>query len=70
MGNVTVKNCTDLTDFSAVIRAGMYLAGQTSTAEAGGYRFERKDTLTGTTVRIMLPEEKEPAGMTVPESST
>lgn len=62
MGTVTVKNQTDLTDFSALIRCGLYLAGQTDEAEAGGYRFNRKNTLTGTIVRI----EKEPAGTDIP----
>lgn len=37
---VTVKNFTDLTDFSALFRAGLYLAGKNEEAEEDGYRFK------------------------------
>lgn len=69
MGNITIRNVTDLTDFSAVIRAGLYLAGQVEEAKEGGYQFDTKSTFSGTVIKVSAVTEKEPTGMTVPESS-
>lgn len=38
-GKVTVRNYTVLTDYAALIRAGVFLAGRHEEAEQGGYRF-------------------------------
>lgn len=52
LGKITVKNLTTLTDFSALIRAGMFLAGRTDEAEEGGFRFEMTSSEVATVIRI------------------
>lgn len=47
---ITVKNFTTLTGFSALVRAGMYLAGQTERAEEGGFRYKVSEDRRGNTV--------------------
>ncbi len=39
-GKITVKNHTTLTDYSALIRAGMYMAGCQKEAEEDGFCFK------------------------------
>lgn len=38
MGKIIITNLTDLTDFSAIIRAGLYLAGEKDQATEGGFK--------------------------------
>ena len=39
-GKITVRNYTTLTDYAALLRAGMYLAGKKEEAEDNGFRFK------------------------------
>lgn len=39
-GKITVRNYTALTDYAALLRAGMYLAGKKEEAEDNGFRFK------------------------------
>lgn len=64
---ITVKNFTTLTDFSALMRASLYLAGKTEEATESGFCFKVQHTRRGGIV--VKVTEKEPAGMAVPESS-
>lgn len=41
-GKITVRNYTTLTDYAALLRAGMYLAGKKEEAEDNGFRFKVK----------------------------
>lgn len=66
-GKITVKNFTTLTDFSALCRASLYLAGRKDEATENGIMIKVSETRRGgTTVKIT---EKEPAGMTAPADS-
>lgn len=38
VGKIIITNLTDLTDFSAIIRAGLYLAGEKDQATEGGFK--------------------------------
>lgn len=39
-GKITVRNYTTLTDYAAVLHAGMYLAGYQTEAEGGEFRIK------------------------------
>ena len=39
-GKITVRNYTTLTDYAALLRAGMDLAGKKEEAEDNGFRFK------------------------------
>lgn len=52
MGNIKVKNMTTLTDFSALIRVGLYLAGEVDQATENGFSFQVNGSEVGTIVTI------------------
>lgn len=52
MGNIKVKNRTTLTDFSALIRVGLYLAGEVDQATENGFSFQVNWSEVGTIVTI------------------
>ena len=52
MGNIKVKNRTTLTDFSALIRVGLYLAGEVDQATENGFSFQVNGSEVGTIVTI------------------
>ena len=52
LGNVKVKNRTTLTDFSALIRVGLYLAGEVDQATENGFSFQVNGNEVGTIVTI------------------
>lgn len=52
MGNIKVKNRTNLTDFSALIRVGLYLAGEVDQATENGFSFQVNGSEVGTIVTI------------------
>ena len=52
MGTIKVRNLTTLTDFSALQRAALYLAGCKEAAEEGGFKFYVTNGAAGTAVRI------------------
>ncbi len=53
MGKITVRNFTTLSDFSALIRAGLYLAGRIEEAEENGFCYKvSKDRRNGVVVKI------------------
>lgn len=52
MGNIKVKNRTTLTDFSALIRVGLYLAGEVDQAMENGFSFQVNGNEVGTIVTI------------------
>lgn len=52
-GKITVRNYTTLTDYAALLRAGMYLAGNEKEAENNGFRFKvAKNERHGVVVKI------------------
>lgn len=58
MGKITVRNFTILTDYAALLRAGLYLGGEKEEAEAGGYRFRVSESERhGTVVKITEVEK-------------
>ena len=63
---ITVKNFTTLTDWSALIRAGLYLSGETALAEENGICYQKTITKRGG-VGVKITE-KEPSGTEIPES--
>ena len=52
LGNIKVKNRTTLTDFSALIRVGLYLAGEVNQATENGFNFQVNGNEVGTIVTI------------------
>lgn len=52
MGNIKVKNRTTLTDFSALIRVGLYLAGEVEQATENGFNFQVNGNEAGTIVTV------------------
>lgn len=52
LGNIKVKNRTTLTDFSALIRVGLYLAGEVDQATENGFSFQVNGNEVGTIVTI------------------
>ena len=52
MGNIKVRNRTTLTDFSALIRVGLYLAGEVEQATENGFDFRVGGNEVGTIVTI------------------
>lgn len=53
MGKIIITNLTDLTDFSAVIRAGLYLAGERNQATESGFKFHVGEDIRGNvTVKV------------------
>lgn len=52
LGNIKVKNRTTLTDFSALIRVGLYLAGEVDQATENGFSFQVNGSEVGTIVTI------------------
>lgn len=50
--NIKVKNRTTLTDFSALIRVGLYLAGEVDQATENGFSFQVNGNEVGTIVTI------------------
>lgn len=52
MGSIKVKNRTTLTDFSALIRVGLYLAGEVEQATENGFSFQVNGNEVGTIVTI------------------
>ncbi len=52
MENIKVKNRTTLTDFSALIRVGLYLAGEVDQATENGFSFQVNGSEVGTIVTI------------------
>lgn len=52
MGNIKVKNRTTLADFSALIRVGLYLAGEVDQATENGFSFQVNGNEVGTIVTI------------------
>lgn len=52
LGNIKVKNRTNLTDFSALIRVGLYLAGEVDQATENGFSFQVNGSEVGTIVTI------------------
>ena len=57
MGTIKVRNQTTLTDFSALQRAAIYLAGCKAEAENGGYEFKISKSELGTIIRITENEK-------------
>lgn len=51
-GAIKVKNRTTLTDFSALIRVGLYLAGNVKEATENGFEFKVKGNALGTVVTV------------------
>lgn len=49
-GKIIVRNFTTLTDFSALVRAGLYLAGQKEEAETNGVHCKVFENRRGETV--------------------
>ena len=52
LGSIKVKNRTTLTDFSALIRVGLYLAGEVEQATENGFSFQVNGNEVGTIVTI------------------
>lgn len=52
MGVIKVKNRTTLTDFSALIRAGLYLSGNVEEATEKGFQFQVNGNEAGTVITI------------------
>ena len=52
LGSIKVKNSTTLTDFSALIRVGLYLAGEVEQATENGFSFQVNGNEVGTIVTI------------------
>lgn len=52
LGSIIVKNRTTLTDFSALIRVGLYLAGEVEQATENGFSFQVNGNEVGTIVTI------------------
>lgn len=52
LGSIKVKNRTTLTDFSALIRVGLYLAGDVEQATENGFSFQVNGNEVGTIVTI------------------
>ncbi len=52
MGVIKVKNRTTLTDFSALIRVGLYLAGNVAEATENGFNFQVNGNEAGTIVTV------------------
>ena len=57
---IKVRNQTTLTDYSALMRAALYLGGCITDAQEGGFHFEVTRCEAGTVVKIT---EKEPEGL-------
>lgn len=53
LGSIKVKNRTTLTDFSALIRVGLYLAGEVEQATENGFSFQVNGNEVGTIVTII-----------------
>mgnify|MGYP004487666065 FL=1 len=58
LGNIKVKNRTTLTDFSALIRVGLYLAGEVNQATENGFSFQVNGNEVGTIVTITETKKK------------
>ena len=52
LGTIKVKNRTTLTDFSALIRVGLYLAGKTAEATENGFNFQVNRNVLGMVVTV------------------
>lgn len=63
---IKVKNRTTLTDFSALIRVGLYLAGNTAEATENGFQFQVNGNKAGITVIITEDKKSEPKGTAIP----
>lgn len=69
MGVIKVKNRTTLTDFSALIRVGLYLSGNVDEATEKGFQFQVNGNEAGTIVTITETKKSEPQGTGIPRSS-
>lgn len=56
MGTIKIKNMTTLTDYSAIIRVGLYLSGNEEEAKGNGFDFKVSGNEVGTVITVM--EEK------------
>ena len=56
MGKITVRNFTTLTEFSALMRVSLYLAGRVEEAEENGFRLKVTQNRRGGTV-VKLTED-------------
>ena len=56
LGKITVRNFTTLTEFSALMRASLYLAGRVEEAEENGFRLKVTQNRRGGTV-VKLTED-------------
>lgn len=52
-GKIVVKNFSTLTDYAALLRAGLYLAGRHEEAEESGFRFKVMNNQNGVIVKVM-----------------
>lgn len=59
MGKITVKNFTTLTEFAALMRASLYLAGRVEEAEENGFHLKVMQSRRGGTVIKVTEDIKE-----------
>ena len=63
---IKVKNRTTLTDFSALIRVGLYLSGNTAEATENGFQFQVNGNEAGIIVTVTENKKSEPKGTAIP----